>query len=98
MRWSPGKIDRLRTDKEEAATRIFLRVKMTELDGHQNAPIISLDTNAFVLSVTSASAIPIYQERGEPDATFFAPEQRRFNPINDLNVNMTFISKTIDRS
>ena len=37
---------------------------MAELDGHQNAPIISLDASAFALSVTSASGIAIYQERG----------------------------------
>ena len=60
------KIDGLCTNQEQADNRMFLHVKMTELDSHQNAVIISEDTNVFVLAmyIASVSNSTIYQKRG----------------------------------
>ena len=45
------KIDKLSTAQDEADTRMFLYLKMAELEGYQNVVITSKDNDVFVLGV-----------------------------------------------
>ena len=60
------KIDSLSTTQEEDDTRMFLHLKMAELERYQNVVMTSEDTDVFVLAmfVASVSNITIYQKRG----------------------------------
>ena len=67
------KIYKLSTAQDEADTRMFLYLKMAELEGYQNVVITSKDNGVFVLGVcvASVSNVTISQKHGTAARSWF---------------------------